>query len=255
MGNKIRAEPDRKSSAHPPPKLKYQRLILKISGEMLGQGNDPFHRPAVGFVARQIAAARRAGARIGIVVGGGNIMRGKASGWLDRLSADLCGMTATVINGIVIQDCLGAMGIRARLSGGFEIRGLVDCFHPFRDREYYDTGGVLIFVGGTGSPLFTTDTAAALRAVEMKADLLIKATKVSGVYSADPRRDKRAVFFPKLDYETAIRKNLKIMDRAAFGICQEARIPICVYDLTGHNLLDILKGKRVGTMVRKGGES
>jgi uridylate kinase len=129
----------------------------------------------------------------------------------------------------------------------------VDCFDPVKDRTFYDAGGVPIFVAGTGNPLFTTDTAAALRAVEMGADLLIKATKVEGVYSADPCNNKRAVFFPELDYETAIRKNLKIMDLAAFGICQESRIPICVYNLAEHRLLDIVKGKRIGTMVRKGG--
>jgi len=253
LGNKIRAEPDRKSSTKPPPKYKFQRLILKISGEMLGQGSEQFHQPAINYVARQIADVHRAGVRIGVVVGGGNIIRGKTSDWLDRVSADLCGMTATVINGIVLQNFLSAIGIKTRLSGGFEIRGLVDYFNPVKDRAFYDEGGVLIFVAGTGNPLFTTDTAAALRAVEMKADLLVKATKVAGVYSADPRKNKRAVFFPELDYETAIRKNLKIMDRAAFSICQEISIPICVYNLTGYRLLDILKGKRIGTLVRKGG--
>jgi uridylate kinase len=253
LGNKIRAEPERKSLTKTPPKYKFQRLILKISGEMLGHGSEQFHRPAISYVVRQIADVHRSGVRIGVVVGGGNIIRGKASDWLDRVSADFCGMTATVINGIVLQDFLDTAGIKTRLSGGFEIRGLVDYFNLAKDRAFYDEGGVLIFVAGTGNPLFTTDTAAALRAVEMKADLLIKATKVEGVYSADPRENKHAVFFPELDYETAIRKNLKIMDRAAFGICQEARIPICVYNLAGHRLLDILKGKRIGTLVRKGG--
>jgi uridylate kinase len=253
LGNKIRAEPDHRSSAKQPTKYKYQRLILKISGEMLGRGTDLYHRPAIDHVVRQIVSVHRAGIRIGVVVGGGNIIRGKTTVWLDRVSADLCGMTATVINGIVLQDLLSARGIKTRLSGGFGIRGLVEPFRPVEDRSFYDAGGVLIFVAGTGNPLFTTDTAAALRAVEMKAELLIKATKVEGVYSADPEKDKRAVIFSHLDYETAIRKNLKIMDLAAFGICQESRIPICVYNLSSHALLDIVKGKRIGTIVRKGG--
>jgi len=253
LGNKIRAEPDRRSFVKKPPKYKYQRLILKISGEMLGRGADQFHRPAIDHVVRQIASVQRAGIRIGIVVGGGNIVRGRAAGWLNRIPADYCGMTATVINGIVLQDLLDALGIKTRLSGGFGIRGLVEPFHPVEDRAFYDAGGVLIFVAGTGNPLFTTDTAAALRAVEMKAELLVKATKVEGVYSADPEKDKRAVLFSELDYETAIRKNLKIMDLAAFGICQESLIPICVYSLSKHALLDIVRGKRIGTIVRKGG--
>lgn len=222
---------------------------------MLGKGAESFHRPVLHYVTSQISGVHRAGAKIGVVVGGGNIIRGKGARWLDRVSADLCGMTATVINGIVLQDYLVAAGLKVRLSGGFEIRGLVNLFHPADDRAFYESGGVLIFVAGTGNPLFTTDTAAALRAVEMRADLLVKGTKVEGVYSADPQRDPHAKLYRALDYETAIKKNLMIMDRAAFGICQETRIPICVYNLAQYRLLDIMRGRKIGTLVHEGGDN
>jgi len=222
---------------------------VKISGEMLGSNRTPFRSTTLDYVARQVRDAAAAGARIGIVVGGGNIMRGKSAVWLDRIAADFCGMMATVINGIVLQQFLTGAGLEIRLSGGMQITGLVEQYREVEDRRFFESGGVPIFVGGTGNPLFTTDTAAALRAAQMKADLLIKGTKVAGVYSADPLRVPNARRYRTLSYDEAIRRNLGIMDQAAFGICREARVPICVYDFMKHRLIDVISGGTIGTLV------
>jgi len=248
LGNNI----DRADQRNPRPKtptLRYSRIIVKISGEMLGSGRSSFRTSTLDYVAQQVRDAATAGARIGIVIGGGNIMRGKNAVWLDRIAADFCGMTATVINGIVLQQFLIGVGLECRLSGGMQITGLVDQYHEVRDRRFFDNGGVPIFVGGTGNPLFTTDTAAALRAAQMRADLLIKGTKVAGVYSADPRRVPGARRYRTLSYNEAIRRNLGVMDQAAFAICREARVPICVYDFMKHRLVDVVTGGTVGTLV------
>ncbi len=216
---------------------------------MLGSGRAPFQAGTLDYVARQVHDAAAAGARIGIVVGGGNIMRGKSAVWLDRIAADFCGMTATVINGIALQQFLTAAGLTVRLSGGMQITGLVDQYREVEDRRFYEDGGVPVFVGGTGNPLFTTDTAAALRAAQMRADLLIKGTKVAGVYSADPMRVPSARRYRTLSYEEAIRRDLGVMDQAAFGICREAGIPIYVYHFMKHRLIDVIAGGKVGTLV------
>lgn len=216
---------------------------------MLGAGRAPFATGTLNYVARQVRDAAAAGARVGIVVGGGNIMRGRTAVWLDRIAADFCGMTATVINGIILRQFLAAAGLDVRLSGGLQINGLVDQCHEARDRRFFDGGGVPVFVGGTGNPLFTTDTAAALRAAQMRADLLIKGTKVAGVYSADPLRVPNARRYRTLSYDEAIRRGLGVMDQAAFGICREARIPICVYDFMKHRLVEVIAGAAIGTLV------
>lgn len=235
------------------PRLKYQRIILKISGELLGGRAEPFNRQLLAYTVEQIAENHRCGVKIGVVVGGGNLVRGRVMQWLGSINADQCGMIATVINGIVIHAHLQQHPIPSRLSSGIDVSGIVHRCSQQEDRHHYDAGTVLVFVGGTGNPLFTTDTAAALRAAEFDADIVIKATRVEGVYSADPEKTKKATLYKKLRYEEAITKNLKIMDLAAFDLCRNAGIPICVYNFAKYPLKSIIEGEKIGTLVTNGG--
>lgn len=233
--------------------LKFKRCIVKISGEMLKGKNTLFDRAMLDHTAKQIQDVHRLGVCIGVVVGGGNILRGRDVQWLDKVDADNCGMLATIINGITLHSKLHALGIPVRLSSGMPVQGVVDRCNPFYDRREFDNGTVFVFVGGTGNPLFTTDTAAALRAVEFNADVVIKATKVDGVYSADPEIEKRATRYATVTYEETILKNLKIMDLAAFNICRDANIPIYVCSLTQHPLSRVITAGDIGTLVTDGG--
>ena len=186
------------------------------------------------------------------MVGAGNIIRGRDAKDLDKIDADLCGMMGTVINGLILCSHLKKTRYRVKLSSALGIDGIAQRFHRSEDLAFYDAGGIIVFVAGTGNPLFTTDTAAALRAAELNADLLIKGTKVAGVYSADPHKDKQATFYKTLTPDQAIAKNLKIMDLTAFNICREAGIPICVYDFMKHRLSEVLSGKKIGTIISGG---
>ncbi|MGB3478987.1 MAG: UMP kinase [bacterium] len=232
--------------------LKYERLILKISGEILGADNNLFRQQTFDYITRQIIDASRLGAKIGIVIGGGNIIRGREAGWLNKIDADICGMLATIINGIIIHSQLRKSNIPAKLSSGLEVGGVVDRCNKFEDLDFYDSGGVLVFVGGIGNPLFTTDTAAALRAAEFNADILVKATKVEGVYSADPEKNSKVEFYDRLTFQKAIAKKLGIMDLAAFNICRETNIPINVYNLMKYSLSRVIKGENIGTLITNG---
>lgn len=232
--------------------LKYQRLILKISGEILGADKNLFKQQTFDYITRQIVGASRLGAKIGIVIGGGNIIRGREAGWLNKIDADVCGMLATIINGIIIHSQLRKSDIPAKLSSGLEVHGVVDRCNKFEDLDFYDSGGVLVFVGGIGNPLFTTDTAAALRAAELNADILVKATKVEGVYSADPEKNSKVEFYERLTFQKAIAKKLGIMDLAAFNICRETNIPINVYNLMKYSLSRVIKGENIGTLITNG---
>jgi uridylate kinase len=232
-----------------PPSIKYRRIILKLSGEFFGDECRTFNQSAIRYIVEQIIEARNLGTKMGIVVGGGNIIRGRDATWLDKIDADLCGMVGTVINGIVLHSILQKEGLSVKLSSGLTVEGIAEKFSKFNDREFYESGGTVIFVGGTGNPMFTTDTAAALRAAEFGADALVKGTKVAGVYSADPIKDEHATLYKNLSYNEAIKKRLMVMDLTAFNICREARIPIHVYDFLKHGLFDILSGKRTGTII------
>lgn len=232
--------------------LKYKRLILKISGEILGADKNLFRQQTFDYITRQIIDASRLGAKVGIVIGGGNIIRGREAGWLNKIDADVCGMLATIINGIIIHSQLRKNDIPAKLSSGLEVRGVVDRCNKFKDLDFYDSGGVLVFVGGIGNPLFTTDTAAALRAAEFHADILVKATKVEGVYSADPEKNSKVEFYERLTFQKAIAKKLGIMDLAAFNICRETNIPINVYNLMKYSLSRVIKGENIGTLITNG---
>jgi uridylate kinase len=229
--------------------VKYRRILLKVSGEILGQNADTLNKRTIEYIVREIISARELGVKIGVVVGGGNIIRGKTARWMDRVDADFCGMLATVINGLALHSKLEGERVPSYLSSGLPVSGVAPGFSRAEDHDHYNSGGVMIFVGGTGNPLFTTDTAAALRAVEMNADLLIKGTRVEGVFSADPEKSRNARLFKKLEFEEAIRKELKVMDSTAFSICRDARIPICVYNLMKYPLKSVVTGKRIGTIV------
>jgi len=232
--------------------LKYERLILKISGEILGADKNLFRQQTFDYITKQIIDASRLGAKIGIVIGGGNIIRGREAGWLNKIDADVCGMLATIINGIIIHSQLRKNDIPAKLSSGLEVHGVVDRCNKFENLAFYDSGGVLVFVGGIGNPLFTTDTAAALRAAEFNADILVKATKVEGVYSADPETNSKVEFYERLTFQKAIAKKLGIMDLAAFNICRETNIPINVYNLMKYSLSRVIKGENIGTLITNG---
>jgi len=231
---------------------KYRRIILKLSGEFFGNQQTILNQPALQYTAEQIISARELDARIGVVVGAGNIIRGRDAQWFNKIDADLCGMMGTVINGLTLCSLLKNMDHDAKISSAFAIDGVAERFNRFTDLISYDAGSIVVFVGGTGNPLFTTDTAAALRAAEMNADVLIKGTKVAGVYSRDPQTDKSATFYKELTYDQVIDNNLQIMDLAAFDICRKAKIPIYVYNFMKHKLADIISGKMVGTIIGGG---
>jgi uridylate kinase len=234
-------------------KLKYQRIILKVSGETFGEKTKIFNKDTIDYIVTQIVAVKSLGVKIGIVVGGGNIIRGREARWLDKVDADYCGMVATVINGIVLQSQLRSKNIRAHLCSSLEIRGVAPHCNRFENLNAYTSSDVLIFVGGTGNPFFTTDTAAALRAVECGTDILIKGTKVEGVYSSDPHKNRTATFYRRLTFDDVITKKLEIMDSAAFNICKEAHIPICVYNFMRYPLSRIINGEEIGTLITLGG--
>ncbi|MEI8121158.1 MAG: UMP kinase [bacterium] len=235
-------------------KSKFKRVLLKLSGEVLqskasGLSIDP--EVLVGF-ARQIKSVRRMGVEIAIVVGGGNIFRGHVgeSRGIDRNTGDYMGMLATVINALAIQDALEKEGIDTRVQTAIEMRQVAEPFIRRRAMRHLSKGRVVIFGGGTGNPYFSTDTAAALRASEMDADALLKATKVDGVYTADPVKNPGAKRFKQISYQDAISKQLKVMDAAAFALCMENSIPIIVFDFfKAGNLEKVVAGDSIGTIV------
>ena len=235
-------------------KLKYKKAILKISGEFLGTKGKLFDRNSITYITEQIVKVHQAGVRLGIVVGAGNIIRGRETDWMPRIDADISGMMATIINGIVLYSQLQLKKVPVRLCSSMEVKGVVNRFNKFEDKEFFDAGTVLLFVGGTGNPLFTTDSAAAVRAVELGADILIKGTKVEGVYSSDPQKNPRAVFYPSLTFDQAIRENLQVMDLTAFNICRENKIRICVYNFMKYSLKDIFVGMYIGSLLKPGGK-
>ncbi len=235
-------------------KSKFKRVLLKLSGEVLagkksGLSIDP--EVLAGF-ARQIKAVKRMEIEIAIVVGGGNIFRGHVgeSRGMDRTTGDYMGMLATVINALAIQDALEKEGVDTRVQTAIEMRQVAEPFIRRRAMRHLAKGRVVIFGGGTGNPYFSTDTAAALRASEMDADALLKATKVDGVYTADPVKNPAAKRYARLSYQEAIEKQLKVMDAAAFALCMENSIPIVVFDFFKEgNLQKVLAGETIGTLV------
>ena len=239
--------------------LTYRRILLKLSGEALAgaAGGSSTLDPAVcGKIAREIASARRMGVEAGIVIGGGNILRGASAKGLPRVAADAMGMLATVINSLALACFLEKAGCPAKVLTAVRIDRTGEYYTPEKALAYLGKGTVVIIAGGTGSPFFTTDTAAALRCAEIGAQALLKATKVDGIYDCDPVKNRNAKRFDRITHAEALARDLRVMDATAFSFCRENRIPIIVFKLSENNsLLKCIKGKKVGTLVTTGGKS
>ncbi len=234
--------------------LAYRRALLKLSGEALagerGFGTD---FSVVERLAEEVKQVHALGVDLGLVIGGGNIIRGAVASQegLDRVSADYMGMLATVINALALQDVLERKGVVTRVMTAIRMEELAEPYIRRRAQRHLEKGRVVLFAGGTGNPYFSTDTAAVLRALEIEADVLIKATSVDGVYSADPKKDPSAEFIPELTYQEALVKGLRVMDANAFGLCQENGLPIVVMNVNKSGAIArVLHGERVGTIVR-----
>ncbi|KAA2286247.1 UMP kinase [Arenimonas fontis] len=236
--------------------LKYRRILLKLSGEALMGDEDYGIDPKVlKTLARDIVEAQRAGAEIGLVIGGGNIFRGAglAAAGMDRVTGDHMGMLATVINALAMADALEKEGGYARVMSAIKINEVCEDYIRRRAIRHMEKGRICLFAAGTGNPFFTTDSAAALRASEIGADLLLKATKVDGIYDSDPKKNPKARRFERLGYDEVIARNLQVMDTAAFALCRENRVPVRVYDMMQPGaLMRILRGEPLGTLVAEG---
>ncbi|HVR97225.1 MAG TPA: UMP kinase [Thermoanaerobaculia bacterium] len=232
----------------------YRRVVLKLSGEAL-MGDKPFglDEAVVAAIADEIRDVHALGVGIAIVVGGGNIIRGLAASHrgIDRVTGDYMGMLATVINGLALQDALEKRGVETRVQTAIDIREVAEPFIRRRAIRHLEKGRAVIFAAGTGNPYFTTDSAAALRANEIHADILLKATKVDGLYNADPHKDPNAVFIAEVTYQEVLEKNLMVMDTAAISLCRDNKLPIAIFDMmTSGNIRRVICGERVGSIVR-----
>ena len=233
---------------------KYKRILLKLSGESLsGKNGDPLDPETLEKYAIEIKAAKEAGVEIAIVIGGGNIFRGAIGEniGIERSQGDYMGMLATVINGIAIQGILEKHGMYTRLVSAIHMNAIAEPFIRRRAIRHLEKGRIIIFGAGTGNPYFTTDSAGSLRAIEISADVVLKGTRVDGVYTADPEKDPSATKFSQISFDDAIAKNLKIMDMTAFTLCKENKLPIIVFDMnkTG-NLLKLVMGEEIGTLIK-----
>lgn len=250
-----------KNGSHTPhtpskPTKKPARVLLKISGESFckpgGFGVDPIE---LDFIATEIKAARKPGVQMAIVVGGGNIIRGAElaqAGHIQQATADYMGMLGTVINALALKEKLTTMDVDCRVMSAIEVRAVAEMFIRNRALRHLEKGRIVILAAGTGNPFFTTDTCAALRAVELKCDLLLKATKVDGVYTADPKKDKTATRYDSLTYAEAISKRLKVMDMTALAMVQEHDVPVMVFDFKKPgNIAKAVAGEMLGTMLAK----
>lgn len=234
---------------------KLTRVLLKLSGEALsgGPAGESIDPSTLKAISEELAEVHSSGCQIGIVIGGGNIFRGlkgSASG-MDRTAADHMGMLATVINALALQDALERHGVVTRLATAIEMRAVAEPFIRRRAIRHLEKGRVVVFAAGTGNPYFTTDTAAALRAMEMKADVILKGTKVDGIYTADPMVDPAATRLPELTYLQVLEQGLKVMDATAISLCMDNRLPIVVFSLlTPGHLRRVIMGEAVGSVVR-----
>jgi uridylate kinase len=237
-------------------RAKYKRAIVKISGEEFGAGVDTDN---VNYIATEIEEAVSTGARLALVVGGGNIVRGSELSRLgiSRAQADCAGMIATVINALVLQDVLERNGVKAATLSVLEIRGFVEPYNRRSCKRYMDEGRVVLLAGGTGNPYLTTDSAAAIKALELEVDVLLKATKVDGVYSSDPFKDPDAKFFDRLNYKQVLDGSTKtLFDPAAMTICRDNGLPLIVFKLrTRHNIRKVLEGELIGSYIGSDGDT
>jgi len=238
--------------------IKYQRILLKLSGEALageqGYGIDP---DVINGIAAEIKEVSALGVEIAVVIGGGNIFRGLAasSKGMDRASADYMGMLATVMNSLAMQDALEKQGVVTRVQSAIDMQQIAEPYIRRRAVRHLEKGRVVIFSAGTGNPYFTTDTAASLRAMEINAEVILKATKVDGVYSADPKKDKNAVRLSKITYLEVLQKGLQVMDATATSLCMDNNLPMIIFDMTQRdNIKKVVLGEEIGTIVQGGVE-
>lgn len=234
-------------------KIAYRRILLKLSGEaLLGKNSAGVDPEIANYIADEIKSLSKIGVQLAIVVGGGNIFRGieASARGMDRTTADYMGMLATVINSLALQSALEERGLPTRVQSSIEMREIAEPFIQRKALRHLEKGRIVIFAGGTGNPYFSTDTAAALRAVEIRADVIMKATKVDGVYDADPIKDKKAKMFNKIRYIDVLTKNLKVMDATAISLCRDNLLPIIVFNMQKRgNIRKAVSGQKIGTYV------
>jgi len=235
------------------PAPKYKRILLKLSGEaLMGEYAYGINRQTIESIVSEIAQVSRMGLEIGVVIGGGNIFRGVAPGsaHMDRATADYMGMLATVMNALALQDAMRHAGLASRALSALNIEQVVEPYIRGKAIRYLEEGKIVIFAAGTGNPFFTTDTAAALRGSEMAAEIVLKATKVDGVYTADPKKDPRAQRYARISFDEAIQKNLKVMDATALTLCRDQKLPINVFSIFKPGALQrVVLGEDEGTLV------
>jgi uridylate kinase len=234
--------------------LVYKRVLLKLSGEALmagrSHGIDPIR---LNNYVEEIIEVNKAGTQVGIVIGGGNIFRGitGVEEGFDRVKGDYMGMLATVINGLALQSAFESKNAKARLLTAFRMEPVAEFYSKDKAKEAFKNGEIVIFSGGTGNPFFTTDTAASLRAVEIEADVMLKGTRVDGVYTSDPEKDPDAEKYETISFNEAMEKNLRILDQTAFAMCKENELPIVVFNMNERgNLKKLISGKKIGTLVK-----
>jgi uridylate kinase len=234
-------------------KPKYKRILLKLSGEaLMGDGAYGISRPTIEGIVAEIAAVQKQGVEIGVVIGGGNIFRGVALGasGMDRATADYMGMLATVMNALALQDAMRHAGVASRLQSALNIEQVIEPYIRGKAIRYLEEGKVVIFAAGTGNPFFTTDTAAALRASEVGAEIVLKGTKVDGVYTSDPKKDPAAKRYSRVSFDEAIQRNLKVMDATALALCRDQRLPVNVFSIFRAGALGrVVAGEDEGTLV------
>ncbi len=231
---------------------KYKRILLKLSGEALSTRDEVIDPVILGQYAAEIKKVHDLGVEVAIVIGGGNIFRGAsaAKAGIDRVQGDYMGMLATVINGMAVQASLEKQGLYTRMMTAIKVEAVCEPFIRRRAMRHLEKGRIVIFGAGTGNPYFTTDSTASLRAIEIEADVVLKGTRVDGVYTADPEKDPEATRYTQLSFEEAISKGLKIMDTTAFTLCQENKVPIIVFDMNKEgNLAALVAGEDVGTLI------
>ncbi|GLH69598.1 uridylate kinase [Geothrix rubra] len=233
--------------------MKFARILLKLSGEaLMGDQKYGIDPAVVSMIADQVKEIRALGVEVGLVIGGGNIFRGVAGATrgMDRTTADHMGMLATMINALALQDALEAKGVHTRTLSGLEMPKVAESYIRRRATRHLEKGRVVIFGAGTGNPYFSTDTAAALRANEINAEVVMKATNVDGIYTADPKKDPSATRFERIAFQEVLEKGLKVMDASAIALCMENHLPILVFDMNKPgNLVAAVKGEAVGTLV------
>lgn len=233
---------------------KYKRVLLKLSGEsLMGNKNFGLDSDVLAQYSKDIKEIVRLGVQVAVVIGGGNIYRGmnEAETGIERAQGDYMGMLATVINGMALQSALEKEGVYTRLQSAIKMEQIAEPYIRRRAIRHLEKGRVVIFGAGTGNPYFTTDTAGSLRAIEIKADVILKGTRVDGIYTADPEKDQNATKYDNISFRECIDKNLKVMDMTAFTLCMENNLPIIVFDMNKRgNLLNVISGDKVGTLVK-----